>query len=83
MIAQILCIALSVYWVMLFIRIILSFTTQFWSPPAYLGAAVKVIHDLTEPVLGPLRRLIPPVGGLDFSPIIVFIAIRIAQSQVC
>lgn len=83
MIAQILCIALTVYWAMLFIRIILSFTSQFWSPPSYLGTAIRVVHDLTEPVLGPLRRVIPPMGGLDFSPIVVFIAIRIAQSQVC
>jgi YggT family protein len=82
-IAQVLCIALTAYWAILFLRIILSFTTQFWSPPPYLGAAVKVIYDLTEPVLGPLRRLIPPVGGLDFSPIVVFIAIRVAQSQLC
>ncbi len=83
MIAQILCIALSIYWIMLFVRIILSFTTQFWSPPHYLGAAVKVLYDLTEPVLAPLRKVIPPIGGLDFSPIVVFIAIRLAQGIVC
>ena len=35
----------------------------------------NVLFRLTEPVLGPIRRILPSIGGLDLSPIIVFIAI--------
>ena len=34
-----------------------------------------VLYRLTEPVLGPIRRVLPDMGGLDLSPIVVFIAI--------
>ncbi|MBK8433166.1 MAG: YggT family protein, partial [Chloroflexi bacterium] len=42
-------------------------------------SVMRVIHMLTEPVLEPLRRLIPPAGGLDFSPLIAFLIIRAIQ----
>jgi YggT family protein len=69
----ILCIAIWVYYVILFIRIILSWATQVWSPPPSLAPAVRVIYDLTEPVMGLFRRYIPPIGGLDLSPIFIFV----------
>jgi YggT family protein len=47
-----------------------------WSPPASLAPAVRVVYDLTEPVLGLFRRYIPPLGGLDLSPFFVFIILR-------
>lgn len=37
---------------------------------------VQFLFRVTEPVLRPARQLIPPAGGLDFSPIIVFILLR-------
>lgn len=37
---------------------------------------VTFLYRATEPVLRPARQLIPPAGGLDFSPIIVFIVLR-------
>ncbi|MDQ3940286.1 MAG: YggT family protein [Actinomycetota bacterium] len=70
---QIICVFLSVYYVVLFLRIILSWTTMFWSPPPWMSPAVRVIFDLTEPVMGLFRRYIPPVGGLDLSPLFIFI----------
>jgi YggT family protein len=39
-----------------------------------------ILHKLTEPVLGPLRRLIPAINGLDISPIFAFIGIYILQA---
>ena len=39
-----------------------------------------LIHDITEPVLAPARRVLPAVGGLDFSPILVFLVIGLIEA---
>ena len=79
----IICVGLQVYFVILFMRIILSWTTMFWSPPPWLSPAVRVIFDLTEPVLRLFRRYIPSVGGLDLSPLFIFLILRLVQGAVC
>lgn len=71
------------YTLILLVRIIVSFITQFRAPPAGLGPLLKVLYDITEPVLGFVRRYIPPFGMLDLSPLVVFIAIRILSSFLC
>ena len=76
---EIVCIALSVYWVILFVRIILSWVTMAGSPPAALAPAIRVVYDLTEPVLGFFRRIIPPLGMMDISPIFVFLILGFIQ----
>lgn len=40
---------------------------------------VRTLDALTEPVFRPVRRLVPPVGGLDLSPVLVLIAIYVLQ----
>lgn len=40
----------------------------------------RTIYNLTEPVLQPIRNLLPPAAGLDFSPIIAMILIQILGS---
>jgi len=72
---------LSVYTLILIARIILSWTTMFWSPPAWLTPIVRVIYELTEPIMAFFRRFIPPIGGFDISPIIIFLIIRAIQSS--
>ncbi len=79
----IICVGLQVYFVILFMRIILSWTTMFWSPPPWLSPAVRVIFDLTEPVLKLFRRYIPGAGGLDLSPLFIFLILRLVQGAVC
>jgi YggT family protein len=76
---DILCIALDVYTLILFARIILSWVTMFWSPPPALSPAIRVVYDLTEPVMGFFRRYIPAVGGLDLSPIFIFIILSLVR----
>jgi YggT family protein len=77
---ELLCIALTVYSVILLARIILSWVTMAGArPPAALAPVFKVIYDLTEPVLGLFRRIIPPFGVLDLSPLIVFLIIGFVQ----
>jgi len=39
----------------------------------------RVLNQDTEPILRPIRRIIPPVGGLDLSPIVVFLVILFLQ----
>ncbi len=58
---------LTVYWFALIVIIVLSFV----APGTYHPAA-ELLAQITEPILAPARRLIPPLGGLDFSPILVF-----------
>lgn len=66
--------AISAYTIILFIRIILSWTTMFgWSPPPSLSPIIRVIIDLTEPLMALFRRFIPPLGGFDLSPIFIFL----------
>ena len=36
---------------------------------------LRVLYALTEPVFRPVRRILPPMGGLDLSPLVVFVAI--------
>ena len=73
--------ALRIYVFILFIRIILSWVTMAWSPPASLSPLIRVVYDVTEPVLGFFRGFIPPVGGFDLSPIVVFLLADVVLGQ--
>ena len=57
------------FW-MLLIRAILSWFNQGYNP------IVMVMGQLTEPVLAPIRRIIPPIGGLDLSVMLVIIGMN-------
>lgn len=67
------CLILNLYLIALFARIILSWFPI--SPDSPMAPVFSFLYSVTEPVLGPIRRLLPPVGmggmGLDLSPIIV------------
>ncbi|KFZ39259.1 membrane protein [Shewanella mangrovi] len=55
---------------LLIIRAILSWVSQGSNPFEY------VLYQLTEPFLGPIRRIIPPIGGLDLSVLVLFILLN-------
>jgi YggT family protein len=78
----IICILLTVFWFVLFARIIMSWIGSPRS--AAFRGLFEVVHDVTEPVLRPIRGLLPPLRlgmvGLDLSPIIVFIALGLLRS---
>jgi YggT family protein len=42
----------------------------------------RIVHDLTEPALAPIRRLLPAVGGLDFSPMVLLLILRTLRDLV-
>jgi YggT family protein len=50
-----------------------------WVAPGSYHPAILLLNQITEPVMAPFRKIIPPMGGLDLSPIFVFIAINILQ----
>ena len=47
-----------------------------------MASAVNIIYAVTEPILGPIRRVIPSIGGFDFSPIIAVLLIQMVVSIV-
>ncbi len=65
---------LGIYIWMILIRVLLS-----WVSPDPYNPIVRGLAQITDPVLVPLRRLIPPLGGLDLSPIVALLGISALQ----
>ncbi|MDQ6796578.1 MAG: YggT family protein [Actinomycetota bacterium] len=79
------CPLLFAYLVIVFGRIILS-----WFPidaGSIMATVFGILYALTEPVLGPIRRVMPTMSaggmGLDFSPIIVILGITVLRGIFC
>jgi len=70
--ADILQILVYVFIVVIFAGVILS-----WVAPDSYNPAVSLIDRLSEPVLQPFRRMLPPIGGLDFSPFVALIVLQL------
>lgn len=70
---------ISIYYYAILASIIMSFVMMF-SGSTNPHPLLLLIWQLTEPVMAPVRKIIPPMGGLDFSPIFIFIAIQIIQN---
>jgi YggT family protein len=68
---------LGLYTLAIFIRIILSFVAVGYGNPL-----MRFLYRITEPLLGPLRRTIPPVGMFDVSPIVAFVILWLCQAAV-
>ena len=88
--AQVLCVLLTVYWIILLTRVILSWAMSLgWRPPSTgpLRTILDLIDDVTDPVLRPLRALIAPIRaggvGLDLSPLIAFVILFVLRSVFC
>ena len=62
----------------IFYSVIAMIVVSFLAPQSS-HPAVEFIWELTEPVMAPLRQVLPPMGGLDFSPIILFIALNVMR----
>jgi YggT family protein len=78
---DLLCSLISVYYIVLLARVFLSwFPLQ---PGTAMASIASIVYQLTEPVMGPVRRLIPTIGMIDISPIVVFIGLQILQSAIC
>lgn len=65
---------LQIYFWAILIQAILS-----WVNPGTYNPLTSLLWSLTEPVLRPARRLIPSMGGIDFSPLVVLIVIQVIR----
>lgn len=81
----IICNLISLYVLIIIVRIVLSFFPI--DPDGPVATFHGLLHLLTEPVLGPLRRVLPsvPIGQirLDLSPIVVLFGLQILQGAIC
>lgn len=50
-----------------------------WIMPQDGSGLTRVLLDITEPILAPIRRVLPPVAGIDFSPILAMILVQLAS----
>lgn len=76
-VADLLSLALNVFMVAILIQVVLS-----WVGQGVHNPITTTIHSLTEPVLRPVRRLIPPMAGMDLSPLVVLISIPLIKMLV-
>lgn len=84
-IARLICLLLQAYTLAVLGRVILSWFPV--APNSFMSNVYSFLYVITEPVLGPIRRVLPPLGaggmGLDLSPIIVFFGIAILRGAIC
>ncbi len=76
MVINLLNFALTAYTFAIIGRAILS-----WIQPDPRNSLVRLLNKITDPVLNPLGRIIPPIAGLDITPIIAIVLIQIVQSM--
>ena len=60
----------TLIWLLLIARVVLS-----WTNPTGGGGLVAFIYQVTEPILAPIRRVLPPTGGVDWSPLVAMLVI--------
>ena len=68
---------LSFYILLIFLRVIFS-----WVNVSYSHKWMRLLVTATEPLLGPLRRAIPLIGGFDVSPIVALLIVQVLQTVV-
>ena len=59
---------------LIFVRILLS-----WFPNLQGNQLAEIVYGITEPILAPFKRLIPPMGMMDLSPMVAIISLIVLQ----
>ena len=62
----------TVLWFLLIARVVLS-----WTSPRGGGGLVAFVYQATEPILAPIRRVLPPTGGMDWSPLVAMLILGV------
>jgi YggT family protein len=62
----------TVIWFLLIARVVLS-----WTNPMGGGGMVAFIYQATEPILAPIRRVLPPTSGIDWSPLVAMLLLGV------
>jgi YggT family protein len=82
-VARIVSFVFQAYEFLILIRVLLSWVNVNPYRPAIDHPLVDLLHRITDPVLQPLRRIIPPLGGaLDLSPVVALILLEILRQIV-
>ena len=75
---------LDLYWDIILATVVISWLISFnvinTSNPI-VRQINHALYVLTEPILGPIRRILPDLGGLDFSPVVVLIALQYIRNS--
>jgi YggT family protein len=72
---QILRLLLQIYEIILLLRVLLS-----WFQIDPYNPLVRILYTLTEPLLAPIRQILPPAGMMDFSPLVAFLLLFALQN---
>jgi len=81
MLLQLLCNLITIYLVVLAARAVLSWFPI--RPDSPIAPVARMLVVITEPVLEPLRRVIPPAGVIDLSFLVAFFGLSIIRSIIC
>ena len=63
----------------LYSLVVLAAVVMSWVHADRRHPLVQAVFNVTEPVLAPIRRVLPPTAGFDFSPIVLLIALRLLR----
>jgi YggT family protein len=63
---------ITVLWFLLIARVVLS-----WTNPMGGGGVVAFIYQVTEPILAPIRRVLPATAGIDWSPLVAMLLLGV------
>ena len=78
------CLAFRIYFYILLARVIFSFMEAFRVQiPDALRPVIKLVYDVTEPLLAPFRKIIPPAGMFDLSFLVAVILLQVAAGIIC
>ena len=73
-VGELIMLLLNVFLFAIIVQVIMS-----WISPGTYSPVNSVLYSLTNPVLEPFRRLIPPLSGIDLSPLFALIALQVAR----
>lgn len=73
-VGELIGLALNIFLFAILIQVIIS-----WINPGSHNPATSLLYGLTEPLLSPARRLIPPISGMDLSPLVVMLALQLLK----
>jgi YggT family protein len=82
MIADLIRMVFTIIYVAILARIILSFIIPLsgGNPHPILANVYAAVYQITEPVLAPIRRVLPTFGMFDFSPLVAIVLLQIIQT---
>lgn len=72
--AELVRLAANFFLITILVQVVLS-----WVSPGAYNPVASLLYQINEPLLGPARRMLPPISGLDLSPIVVLIGLQLVK----